>query len=402
MAFNDGGIEPKNKGHPMVTRGLVWGLCGVLGIALSSVSSTAAATDDMIEFSMDLHSSSGDVSAAQRQDLLRQDWQVSALYYPKTTALGLNSSWSHCGFFSTPCLQADVERMTLPATAVRREGEVLYFALPKRSPERGFSQLEQIAVRTLLKNKQRYPFALEFSTSLGAEGEGTSHFPVVLDGGSYLLEGTMRVQGRSFTGRADCGLLTQKECLAWDEAQGRYTFRNRHPYALYFQKFTPQNVFDAPPTELKKPYPSALAQVDIRQAQRFEQQKDGHTITLIHIEGNDARLQGTCSSDDVTYQILWVDQQLVAYSRRYPDPDPKQCVGHVEDLEWGEKGELIMYTGMRVDWVNQGSRVRYFDWNIDCPRIDSNAFQSCNVPPANAQKLAEVRAQAQKVRSWFK
>ena len=380
----------------MRTRWFGWFLCGFLGFGCGA----AMAADDMIEFAMDLHSASGDLSAAQKQDLLAQEWRVLALYYPKTTTMGLNSSWSRCGFLSTPCLQSDTENVTLPASAVRREGEVLHFALPKRSPERGFSQLEHVIVRTQL-NRERDPFTLEFSAALGAEGEGSAHFPVVLNGGAYLLTGTMHVQGRSFTGMSGCNLSLPVECVGWDEAKGRYTFRTRHPYALYFQIFNPQNVFDLPAKELKKPYPSALAQVDIFRAQMFEQRKEGRHITLINIEGRQSESKGQrCFSNDVVYQILWVDQQLVRYLRRYPDPN--QCVGHVDDLEWGAKGELLMYSGMRVDWVNHGSRVTYFDWNTFCEKIDSTSFQKCNAAPATAAKIAEVRAQAQKVRAWFK
>ena len=360
----------------------------LMAVALAVTVPVASAGD--VEVALDLYHFAGNLSVEQRDALLASpDWKVQASYSPLASVPGITASWSKCGFLSLPCLRDDGEDIILTGSAIRRQGTELRFSLPRYVGVRRF-RLAYVSVSLQLPEQRGQSNLLTYFYINRKDGVKTS--PVVLQAGTFLLAGTLSVQGESFQARYDCSDLL--DCSAKAD-NGRYGFPARHRFSFYRQGY----LFPDPAQSLGPPLPAELAEMKIYRAVLHTRQEDGHRIDFVDIAATENR--DGCSSDDLQYEILYVDGAVIAFSRRMPDPDPAQCRGHYQHIEWGNDGKPLAFGGMQVDWINHGSSVTYFNWRDNCLSVSEGNHNKCNIPPPTAIQEAEIRAEAKRVREWF-
>lgn len=360
----------------------------LIALALAATAALAAAGD--IAVTLDLYHFAGDLSEEQRDALLASpDWKVTASYGPLVSVPGVTASWAKCGFLSLPCLRDDSADVTLTGSAIRRQGTQLRFTLPRYVGVRRF-RLSYVGISLQAGGQGSLS---ELSTYFYVtRKDGVQASPVILQTGTFLLAGALRVAGESFRARHYCP--DQQDC--WEKADdGRYGFRPWHRFAFYRQGY----LFPGQAQPLPPPLPLELANKKIYRAVLHTRQVDGRRIDFVDIAATENREE--CSSDDLEYQIVYVDGEAIAYSRKAPDPDPAQCRGHYQHIDWGDDGHPLTFGGMRVDWINHGSSVTYFNWKAHCRKVVAGNYGDCNIPPPTPAQEAEIRAEAKRVRGWF-
>ena len=358
-----------------------------LAMALMLAMPALAMAED-VEVALDLYHFAGDLDAGQRDALLASpDWKVSASYKPVVSVPGITASWSKCGFLALPCLRDDAETITLTGSAIRRQGTELRFSLPHYVGVRRF-RLDYVNISLRLPGQANHS---ELATYFYVDHqEGASVSPVILQADAFLLAGALSMQGESFRPRDYCP--DQQECQE-KSGSGRYVFRPRHRFAFYRQGY----LFPGPAQPLRQPIPPELADKKIYRASLHTRQIDGHRIDFVDISAADKRED--CFSNDLKYEIVYVDGEAISFSRRYPDP--AQCRGRYQRIEWGNDGKPLAFGGMRVNWINHGSSVTYFDWKADCRSVAAGNHGACNLPAPTPAQQAEIRAEAKRVRGWF-
>lgn len=367
-----------------------WPYRQLIAALLWLATATLAVADNEIEVALDLYHFAGNLDIEQRDALLASpDWKVSASYSPLVSVPGVTASWAKCGFLQLPCLRDHDEEIVLTGSALRRQGTELRFNLPRYKGVRRF-RLSYVNVSLPLKR----PDSLSgLSTYFFVTREDGVHVsPVVLEAGAFLLAGTLRMEGEAFRARHFCP--DREEC--WKKIEkGRYEFRPRHRFAFYRLAY----LFPDKGRSLQQPLPGELENKKIYRATLSTRQVDGHRIDFVDVSATENR--NDCSSDDLQYEILYVDGKPITYSRRMPDPDPGQCRGHYRRIEWGNDGKPITFGGMLVEWINHGSSITYFNWNARCDSVVAGNFSECNIPPPTAVQEAEIKADARRVREWF-
>ncbi|PKO86148.1 MAG: hypothetical protein CVU18_16455 [Betaproteobacteria bacterium HGW-Betaproteobacteria-12] len=347
------------------------------------------ASDD-VEVELDLYHFAGNLSEAQRAALLADSaWTVRAGYSPLLRVPGVTASWSRCGLLNLPCLTDDAEEIILMGSAIRREGTNLRFTLPHYVGVRRFRLAN---VRVQLPNGP-YGTLPELETFFYvAREDGVNSSPVVMDGGSFRLAGSIRVEGVAFRPRFYC---PGSDICRGVDADGRYDFKPMHRFAFYRKSYQ----FPGKDVAPLEPLPADLKSKKIYRASLKAHEIDGYRIEFVDISATAAREE--CSSDDLQYEILYVNGVPITYARWMPDPDPSQCRGHYRQIEWGNDKRPIAHGATLVEWINQGSSITYANWNARCTVVEGGKFGRCNVPAPSAELEAEIRADARRVRAWF-
>lgn len=343
-----------------------------------------------VEVEIDLYHLAGNLGSAQRDELLSSPgWTVSASYAPLFSLPGVTASWSRCGFLSLPCLVDDDETLNLSGAEIAREGTRLRFSLPRYVGLRRF-RLAHVSIRHLkrpidsLARLETYFFM--------DDSNGVSRSPVVLDGGSFMLAGSLSMKGAKFRPRFSC---PDNETCWGESQQGAYTFKPKHRFAFYRHGY----LFPEKEATLRQPLPDELKGMKIYRATLKSRQIDGHRVELLDLSATENRED--CSSDDLQYEIIYVDGEAVRYSRRMPDPDPEQCRGHYRQIEWDDAGRAVSFGGMLAARVNNGSSISYMSWGANCTALVQGNYSQCNTPPPDAALEAEIRNDARRVRTWF-
>lgn len=355
--------------------------------------SASALAADAVEVSLDLYHFAGNLDEGRRNALLASpDWKVSASYAPSLKIPGVTASWARCGFLSLPCLQADSEEVTLTGSAIQRQGTELRFKLPHHRGVRRF-RLSTVTISLPLAGIQDES-ALETYFFMAGKGDGgVQAAPVVLEANTFFLAGTLRVEGESFRPRNYC----PESGRCWKKADnGRYVFQPSHRYALYRIGMLFPHDREQP---LQQPFPGELVGMKLYRARMLTRTVDGRRIDLVDVSATAERED--CSSDDLQYEILYVDGDVIEYSRRAPDPDPGQCRGHHARLAWGDDGQPITFGHSLTEWINHGSSVTSFSWNAGCSAVVSGNYRDCNGAAPTAARERETKADAARVRRWF-
>lgn len=364
-------------------------MCLAFGLLITLSCACCSVLAD-IEVEIDLYHLAGNLTTVQRDELLADPgWTVTASYAPLLSVPGVTASWSRCGFLSLPCVKDDAETVRLSGADIRREGTRLRFSLPRYAGIRRF-RLAHVGIG-LAKNPHdsfKRPETYFFVT----DKDGTSRSPVVLDGGSFMLAGSLRTQGVQFRPRASC---PDNETCWGEDGQGTYLFKPKHRFAFYRDGYQ----FPGKEASLFQPLPDDLKSMKIYRATLKSRQIDGHRVELLDIAATENRAD--CASDDLQYEILYVDGEAIRYSRRMPDPDPSQCRGHYRRIEWDNAGRPLSYGGMLVEWVNHGSSITYMNWGANCSVLEGGNHSRCNTPAPGVSLEAEIRADARRVRTWF-
>ncbi len=343
-----------------------------------------------VEVEIDLFHLAGNLTVAQRDELLADPgWSVRATYAPLISVPGVTASWSRCGFLSLPCLADDVETVRLSSAEIRREGTRFRFSLPRYVGIRRF-RLAHVGIE-MAKNPYD-SFKRPETYFYVSDEDGTNRSPVILDGGSFVLAGSLTTTGAQFRQRHGCP--DSDTCWGTD-AQGAYLFKPQHRFAFYRHGYQ----FPDKEAMLSQPLPAELKGMKIYRATLKSRQVDGHLVELLDISATENRAD--CSSDDLQYEILYVDGEAIRYSKRMPDPDPAQCRGHYRRIEWDDAGQPQSYGGMLVEWVNHGSSITYSNWQANCTALVSGNYSRCNSPPPGIALEVEIRGDARRVRAWF-
>lgn len=343
-----------------------------------------------VEVEIDLFHLAGNLTVAQRDELLADPgWSVRATYAPLLSVPGVTASWSRCGFLSFPCLADDAETVRLSSAEIHREGTRFRFSLPRYVGIRRF-RLAHVGIEMAktpydsFKRPETYFFV--------SDQNGTNRSPVVLDGGSFVLAGSLTTKGAQFRQRHGC---PDSDTCWGTNGQGAYLFKPQHRFAFYRHGYQ----FPDKEATLLRPLPVELKGMKIYRATLKSRQIDGHRVELLDISATENRAD--CSSDDLQYEILYVDGEAIRYSRRMPDSDPTQCRGHYRQIEWDDARRPVSYGGMLVAWVNHGSSITYTNWAANCTAVESGNYGRCNSPAPDAALEADIRADARRVRAWF-
>lgn len=343
-----------------------------------------------VEVEIDLYHLAGNLTAAQRDELLADPgWTVRASYAPLFSVPGVTASWSRCGFLSLPCLVDDAETVSLSGAEISREGTRFRFSLPRYVGIRRF-RLAHVGIEMAknpydsFKRPEIYFFV--------SDQDGTSRSPVLLDGGGFVLAGSLTMKGAQFRPRYSCP--DSENCWSMD-AQGAYLFKPKHRFAFYRHGYQ----FPGKEATLLQPLPAELKGMKIYHATLKSRRIDGHLVELLDISTTENRAD--CSSDDLQYEILYVDGEAIHYSKRMPDPDPAQCRGHYRQIEWDDAARPLSYGGMVIAWINHGSSTTYLNWDANCTAQEPGNHNRCNGPPPDIALEAEIRADARRVRAWF-
>ena len=218
--------------------------------------------------------------------------------------------------------------------------------------------------------------------------------PVILNGSTFLLAGTLSMQGETFIASEHCSddIPWRTTSISCRDRNGFYGFPSKHRFAFYMDGDTGYNFPDAP-TDLRQPLPAELVNIEIHGAHLYTRLVDSHRIDYVDISGTEHR--ENCG-ESLAYQILYVDGVVVGFSRSMPDPDPAVCSYDQQNIEWGSDGKPISFGGMRT-----GDHLTYFRWADNCQSVTIGNNSNCNVPAPTPAQEAEIRAEAKKVREWF-
>lgn len=343
-----------------------------------------------VEVEVDLYHVAGNLTVAQRDALLGDPgWQVSAGYAPLLSVPGVTASWSRCGLLNLPCLSDDQETVNLSGKDIRHDGTRLSFRLPGYVGIRRF-RLAHVSL-TLAKNTYDSIKRLEISFFVYNK-DGTDHAPVQLDGGSFILAGSLKTKGVLF--RSISYGSVNGDMLSGEDERGGYTFMPKHRFAFYrhpYQYLGKEVTWSSTPRDFvgTKLYRATLRSVVV----------DGHRIESIDIAAT--QMREDCYSDDLEYEIYYVDGEAIRYMRRMPDTDRTQCHGRFRQMEWDDSGRVVSYNTALTSWVNHGSSVAYTNWAANCVKQVSGNFSKCNSPAPGSAIEADIRADARRVRAWF-
>jgi hypothetical protein len=312
-----------------------------------------------VEVVVDLYHVAGNLTVAQRDALLADPgWQVSAGYAPLLSVPGVTASWSRCGFLSLPCLRDDQETVSLSGEEIRRDGTRLSFRLPGYVGIRRFS-LAHVSL-TLAKNPYDSLERPEVGFFVDSK-DGTDHAPVQLDGGSFILAGSLKTKGVLF--RLMSYGSVDGDMLSGQDERGGYTFMPKHRFAFYRQPYQypgKEVTWSSTPREFvgTKLYRATLRSVVV----------DGHRIESVDIAATQTR---------------------------------EECHGHFRRMEWDDSGRVVSYVTALTSWVNHGSSVAYTNWAANCVKQVSGNFSKCNSPAPGSAIEEDIRADARRVRAWF-
>lgn len=365
-------------------------LCA-LGIAALWGSTCAVAADE-VEVVLDLYHVAGNLTGEQRDNLLASpDWKISASYAPSLKIPGVTASWGRCGFLSLPCLQEHSEDIVLTGSAIRRQGTELRFKLPRHVGVGRFrlSYVNVALPRVGLTDES----GLEAYFFMEPKDGGVHSAPVIMQAHTFFLAGTLRVVGASFRSRHSC----PESGFCWKQVDdGRYLFQPSHRYAQYrIGMLFPGK--EALP--LLEPLPDDLRGLKIYHATMVSRVVDGRRIDFVDISATANR--DDCFSDDLKYEILYVDGQAIDYTRNSFDTDPGRCRGHHVHLTWGNDGKPIAFRRGATDWIDHGSAVTSFSWNAGCSAVIPGNYQDCSAAAPTAGQESEILADAVRVRRWF-
>lgn len=343
-----------------------------------------------VEVEIDLYHLAGNLTAAQRDELLADPgWMIRATYMPLFSVPGVTASWSRCGFLSLPCLKDDAQMVSLSDAEIRREGTRLRFSLPRYVGIRRF-RLTHVGIE--MPKKTYDSFKRPETDFFVSDQDGTNRSPVLFDGGGFVLAGSLTMKGGRFRPRYSCP--NSESCWGVD-AQGTYLFKPKHRFAFYRHSYQ----FPGKEATLLQPQPAELNGMKIYHATLKSRRIDGHLVERLDISATEDRAD--CYSDDRQYEIIYVDGEVIRYSKRMPDPDPAQCRGHYRQIEWDDAARPQSYSGMVIAWVNGGSSITYLNWDANCTAQEPGNHNRCNSPPPSISLEAEIRADARRVRSWF-
>jgi len=351
-----------------------------------------ASASDQVQFVLDLYHFAGNLSQAQRDALLASpQWRVSASYSPGILIPGITASWERTGFLRIPTLTGDIKTVVLTESEIQRQGTELRFSLPKQM---GFPQYQlssfQISLHLAGYDNEKWLDALFFAVEAGR-----SELPALFEASTFFLAGTLKTQGMLFRSQDIAGYGWQ------DNENEKFGFWPLHRFAFYRQPFLFQDKpghFQNEPKSLD-PLPAELRNMKINRATMRTRLIDGHRIDFVDISATEARVD--CSSEYYQYEILYADGMPISYSHRTPDPDPLQCRGHYRDIKWGSDGKPFRFGGSLTEWRNHGSFVTYSNWHDNCRSVVSGNFSDCNAPPPTQDQIAEIVADARRVRGWF-
>ena len=379
-----------------IARGLAGSLRRLLlalSLAAGGCAASAVLAADEVEVSLDLYHFAGNLDEEGRNALLASpDWKVSASYAPLLKVPGVTASWSRCGFLSLPCLQADSEEVTLTGSTIQRQGTELRFKLPHYRGVRRFRLSTVTISLPLAGSRDESPLETYFFVAGKGDG-GAQAAPVVLQANTFFLAGTLRMKGEYFRPRNYC----PESGHCWKKADnGRYVFQSSHRYALYRIGMLFPDDKELP---LLEPTPGDLRGMKIYRARMLTRVVDGRRIDFVDVSATANRED--CSSDDLKYEILYVDGEVIDYTRSAPDPDPGQCRTHFVRMAWGNDGKPITFGYALTEWVNHGSSVTSFSWNAGCSEVVAGNYQDCNGAAPTAAREAEIKADAVRVRRWF-
>ncbi|MDR0780755.1 MAG: hypothetical protein LBF16_08685 [Pseudomonadales bacterium] len=345
----------------------------------------SAAAD--VEVALDLYDFAGDIDAAQRDALLHDPrWTVSAAYAPPLKLPGLTASWRRCGFFSMPCLEGEDKEITLTGDAITREGSLLRFTLPKRL---GFLRygLSYISIE-LAMNPYDPQTHLE-TYFFVADEQKASRAPIIIDGGSFRLAGSLELKGARF----GAGILSNEAYLGVD-AQGRYHFAPVQRFALYRNgyQFTLRGV------ALREPLPEELRNKKIYHATLDTREVAGHRIERIDIS---ARELDECNGGgSFDYEIQYVDGEPISYAHSFLSTDP--CRGHYQGIQWDDNFRPSVYMSILTEFDSSyATSTTYAAWDVGCGQLEKSDIGRCVAPPPSVELETEIKNDAQRVRGWF-
>src|SRR5574343_781965 len=316
-----------------------------------------------VEVVFDFYHLAGNLSVAQRDALLADPgWQVSASYSPLISVPGVTASWSRCGFLSLPCLQDDHETVNLSGAEIRRDGTRLSFRLPGYVGLRRF-RLANVNLR-LAKNPYDSIQRPELFILMDPK-TSSDQAPVAVDGGSFILAGSLTVKGTPFRvgspGSVDGDVVWRQNEL------GPYVFMPQHRFALYRQPYQ----FSGKEVSWSA-IPQAFAGMHLYRAILRSVVVDGHRIESVDIAASQER--GDCYSNHLDYRILYVDGEAIQYVRTMPDPDLAQCHTYFRRMAWDDAGRVLSYDTSVTNWINHGSSVEYADWSVNCSKQASGNY----------------------------
>lgn len=343
-----------------------------------------------IEVVVDLYHVAGNLTVAQRDALLADPgWQISAGYAPLLSVPGVTASWSRCGFLSLPCLSNDQETVSLSGEEIRRDGTSLSFRLPGYVGIRRF-RLAHVSLK-LAKNPYDSLKRPEVGFFVDSK-DGTDHAPVVIDGGSFILAGSLKTKGVQF--RLISHGSVDSDMFWGQDDRGIYTFMPKHRFAFY------RHPYQYPGKEVTwSSTPQEFVGTKLYRASLRSAVVDGHRVESVDIAATQNRED--CFSDDLQYAIHYVDGEAIRYMRKVPDTDLAQCQAHFRRMEWDDSGRVLSYDTALTSWVNHGSSVTYTNWAANCVMQASSSFSKCNSPAPGSAIEADIRADARRVRAWF-
>lgn len=377
----------------------------LLAIAPLAIWAFPAWGDDRIQITVDLFHFSGNISEQQRADLLASpDWEIRGSYAPSIAIPGITAHWETCGFWSTTCLVDTYEDLYVVPAEIKRQGAQLQFSLPRRlSP---LYKIEDVRIR------QPFSRAIDVDMQIHLSDDGVETSPVVFEAKTFLLAGTLTMRGGRFTEPFYC---PSKYCWGLSANGQQYTFRPAHRFAYYDKNIIYyDNHVDA--QKLPEPLPDELRDKKIYRALMYTMQVDSHRIDYVEVEG---RVDGPCHSyRNHEYHILYVDGTPIKYASMIPDADASRCKDHRVEMEWGNDGNVISATGKYFEEINGRSvwsdmstgecttdngysSGRYLDWNVSCAGSDAGSRHTCKTAPPTADKIQQVKSDAQRVRGWF-
>jgi hypothetical protein len=355
-----------------------------------------ARASDQEQFVFDLYHFAGNLSQAQRDALLASpQWKVSASYSPRILIPGITAHWGKDGvFFQMLTLLGDTKTVELTGSEIQRQGTELRFSLPKQM---GFPQFRLSSFRISLPLAGfDNEFRLDEMYFVEEDKTGRNELPALLKASTFFLAGALKTQGMLFRGsNQDPGTYGH----GWMDGSGEFGFWPLHRFAFYRQPSFFQDKpghFQYEPKSLD-PLPAELRNMKIYRATMLTRRIDGHRIDFVDISATEERED--CSSDDLKYEILYVDGMPISYTRR--NPDPKQCRVHYRYIEWGSDGKPFKFGGTLDERGNHGSQVSNLNWNANCRSVDSGKYSVCDAPPPTQVQIAEVVADARRVRGWF-
>ena len=365
--------------------------------------------DDRVQITLDLSHYSGDITEQQRADLLASsDWEISGIYTPSILIPGITAHWETCGLlWSTSCLIGDRKKVYVAPAEIKREGTQMKFSLPMRSST--MFKIDAVSIRSPLYKVSK----VEIWVNLTDEGVAAS--PVFLQGDTFLLAGTLTMQGRLFNAPFSC---PDKHCWGSSNKGQQYTFKPTHRFAYYDDS----NIYykrNIKAVNLPKQLPEELHDKEVYHALMYTMQVDSYRIDYVDIAARDNKRCHSYGAHE--YHILYVDGIPIKYASMIPDADASLCKDNRVEMAWGNDGNVISAIGKHFEETKHDNEVpvdvyrqpreftidngysagRYLDWNTTCAGGVVGSDQACKTTAPTPEQIRQIQSDAQRVRGWF-